>query len=198
MANVSVATNCQMMLARRVPWRKIRSWNNDHVSSSQHNVLVEMLAFDDLRVVKSEQCAAFTRATDDDRFGGPGNRQKTTGQCYCLKNTDRFLRRDGTRLRNLAGYKNPVALDGFHDNRDRGKLEVFFQTLFDLLFQFRRSSAGRLNILYQRKRDPAVWSDQNLTRHVRLLPDEDLKQIVGLNDIERNCRRFRTFRSLSE
>src|SRR6266446_9636830 len=117
-----------------MPVMERRSWNNDDVSSFQNNVLIEVLALNDVRIVKPEQCAAFGRAPDNDGLGGPGDWQKTTSQCYCLQNTDRFLRHDGTRLRNLAGYKNLVALDGLHDHCDRGKLEVFFQTLFDLLF----------------------------------------------------------------
>src|SRR2546426_9492306 len=118
--------------------KKVRSQarlrNNNHISRPQEHVLAEIPSFDDFRVIELVERGTFTGVPNDHRLRLVSKFQESAGHRDCLKNTDWFFGHDRPRFTDLAGNIDFVALDRLHDHSHIRDLDIFSQTLFDLVF----------------------------------------------------------------
>src|SRR5688572_16582671 len=124
-----------------------------------------------------------------------GEAGEAAGQRDRLGHRHVHLRRVDAGLADLAGHREAVAVDpGDRDGDLRAlELDVFGESLLDLLAQLARRLAGGGHVTDQRHRDGPVRPDGGRGGELLVLPDRD-HEVVGDADDELGAARVGLFR----
>ena len=105
----------------------------------------------------------------------------------------------GPRPTHLTHHKNLLTVNLHHRNGHLRFVQELLQLIRYGVGKLHRGQARRLNIVYQRYRNPAVRTHGYVSGNIRLLPDADVKNVLSPDDVGAgfNARRSLRWRGLA-